>query len=218
MPGPGTGASLRISTMSLTHKDALCSVLINYPHFGKNRIDTELDFWASRTMRAFVSGVRAIGAEGPRYSMLADYELTEASPDVLSVVFRINTDMGGLNTDLGMVTFTYDLDDGRQLGYSDLFGDPVGLLHFMSQYSYDQLMARLGGQHKDTIKAGTTPDPVNFALFALNPSSITLFFPPYQVADVSLGEQKVDIPISLLKPYRPLLPVWTDDHSFPFRP
>ncbi|MDL2313939.1 DUF3298 domain-containing protein [Desulfovibrio sp. OttesenSCG-928-C14] len=200
---------LVVASRSLTHKNNFCSIMVNYPQLGSDRVDAELDFWARNMLRTFVSGVESLGPGNTRYSMMVDYELSEASSNVLSIIFRINTDMGGSDRDSGMVTFTYDLSDGRKLGMGDIFGDSHGLLLFLSMYSYENLTNRLGMRFEPRIKKGTSPDIMNFSLFALNKDGLTIFFPPYQVADASLGEQQVAVSLDELAPYAPAGGIWS---------
>ncbi|MDR1242471.1 MAG: RsiV family protein [Deltaproteobacteria bacterium] len=208
-PGPGT-AKMTIATRSLAQKDAHSSVMVNYPQVGNSKIDTELDFWAGKTLGTFVAGVKNLSADNRnRCSMLADYELSESSGNVFSIVFRITTETGGSHPDYGMVTFSYDLSDGRRLGLQDLFADTGGLLNFLSLYSYDILTAKLDGAFERSIKNGTTPDLLNFSFFALSAEGLILYFPPNQVADYFAGEQNVHVPSDKLTPFKPRANLWS---------
>jgi hypothetical protein len=180
--GPGT-AKMTIATRSLAQKNAHSSVMVNYPQVGNSKIDTELDFWAGKTLGTFVTGVKNLSADNRnRCSMLADYELSESAGNVFSIVFRITTETGGSHPDYGMVTFSYDLSDGRKLDLQDLFADTGGLLNFLSLYSYDILTSKLDGAFEQSIKNGTTPNLVNFSCFALTADGLILYFPPnYQI-------------------------------------
>jgi hypothetical protein len=201
---------MTIATRSLTQKDAYSSVIVNYPQVGNSKIDTELDFWAGKTIGTFVAGVKnlSMNNQSRRYSMLVDYELSESSGNVFSIVFRITTETGGAHPDYGMVTFSYDLFDGRKLGLQDLFADTNGLLGFLSAYSYDLLTAELSSSLETRIKNGTAPNLLNFSFFALAADGLIVYFPPNQVADYSSGEQKVRVPINKLTPFKPIANLW----------
>lgn len=211
-PDPSKPAPTSVATRSFIHKDERCSVMVNYPQVGNSKIDSELDFWARQTVRTFVDGVGSLEVgQGGRFSMLVDYEISEPSEEFLSIVFRVTTETGGAHPDPGMVTFSYDLSDGRRLSIQDIFGDPAGLLQFLSIYSYERLLAELGQNFENSIKNGTSPDFLNFSLFALTSDGLTLYFPPYQVADYAHGEKNVKVASDKLAPYKPRRGVWPDD-------
>lgn len=193
---------------SIYHKDARSTVNIYYPQLDNPRADNELGYWADTRLRTFVTGVAVLGEGKSRYSMYVDYTLSMATPRYVSVIFRISTEIGNARPDLGMTTFTYDLKDGRQLSYSDIFSDPDGLLHFLSLYTEEELTKRLGKYERELIKRGTVPNELNFAYFAIVPGGLQLLFPPYQVASSSLGEQEVIVPLERLKSYGPNMEVW----------
>jgi hypothetical protein len=207
-PGPGT-AKMTIATRFLAQKDARSSVMVSYPQVGNSKIDTELNFWAGKTLGTFVAGVKNISADSQsRCSMLADYELSESSGSVFSIVFRITTETGGAHPDYGMVTFSYDLSDGRKLDLQDLFADTSGLLNFLSLYSYEALTSKLDGTFEQSIKNGTAPNLLNFSFFALAADGLIIYFPPNQVADYFAGEQKVNVPSDKLTPFKPRANLW----------
>ena len=208
-------APLTVATRSLIHKDGSCSVMVNYPQVGNEKIDAELDFWANKTVRTFVSGIENFASgEVNRYSMLVDYELTETSGRFISIVFRISTETGGTHPDSGMVTFTYDLSDGRKLEMHDIFGDAPGLLQFLSIYSYERLLGELGQEFEGSIKHGTSPNILNFSLFSLRPDGLVIYFPPYQVAGYKHGEQQVSINFNRLKAYKPRADLWRGNSEY----
>ena len=211
-PDPSKPAPTSVATRSFIHKDERCSVMVNYPQVGNSKIDSELDFWARQTVRTFVEGVGSLEVgQGGRFSMLVDYEISEPSDNFLSIVFRVTTETGGAHPDPGMVTFSYDLTDGRRLNIQDIFGDPAGLLQFLSIYSYERLLSELGQNFENSIKNGTSPDFLNFSLFALTSDGLILYFPPYQVADYAHGEKNVKVSSEKLIPYKPRRGVWPDD-------
>ena len=201
---------LRVNTRNLTYRDGNCTVVVNYPSVGNSKVDAELDYWVYNTVQTFTSGIETIKSSGQgRCSMVVDYTLSEPSAPFISIVFRIVTDMGGGIPYSGMAAFTYDLDDGRRLGYPDVFEDADGLLYFLSLYAHEVLLARLGDTFDSRVREGTKPDFFNFLIFTLTPDGITLFFPPDQVADQSLGEQDVCIALEKLKPYKPRPEIWS---------
>lgn len=208
---------LHVDSHTISYKNDMCVVLANYPHFGNSKADADLEFWVKKSVHTFITGIEALASPGEeRYSLAIDYDVSDASPLYVSIVFRISADLGAERSAPGMVTFTYDLTDGRRLEFEDIFDDTAGLVYFMSLYVREELTARLGAEYAESIARGTSPDLLNFSFFALEPFGVKVFFPPYQVADGSLGEQSVMLPLEKLKAYKPKMKVWGEDVE-PFR-
>lgn len=202
-PKPGDSGS-----WSVFHKDERSTVSIYYPQLDNPRIDEELAHWADVRLRTFVAGVSALGEGNSRYSMRVEYSIVRVSARFATVVFRISTETGGLLPDQGLATFTYDLREGRSLGYSDLFADKSGAIAFISNYARQELGVRLGRHERERISRGTMPSEENFGYFAPHADGLEIFFPPYQVASSSLGEQRVMVPLEKLLPFGPNQAVW----------
>lgn len=201
-------------TWSILHRSAGSSASIYYPQLENLSVDSELAFWADERLRAFVGGVERLnGAYSSRFSLYIDYEISQASADYLSVIFRIKAHTGEYGPDSGMTTFTYDLRNGRALGLRDLVGKEDGLLNFLSDYAREELLARLGRENEDLIRRGTAPTESNFACFALSTSGLDIFFPPYQVDFSSQGEQRLRLSLEKLAPFRPRLEIWNRRHA-----
>lgn len=196
------------NSWSIFHRDERSTVSIYYPQMDNAIIDGELAYWSDVRLRTFVAGVAALGEGNSRYSMEIDYSLSQASRRFVSVLFRISTETGGTRPDLGLATFTYDIESGATLSYADIFSNAPGLLTFMSEYARAELLRRLPRSEEELIIRGTTPAEANFAYFALRKDGLELFFPPYQVAASGLGEQSVVIPLDKLAPYGPDLKIW----------
>lgn len=207
-PGAAPAQADNRGSWSIFHKDGKSTVSIYYPQMDNDRIDDELAHWADVRLRTFVAGVSALGEGNSRYSMRVEYSISQASRRFASVLFRIATETGGLRPDLGLAAFTYDLEDGRTLSYGDIFADPSGLLLFLSGYCRQDLSQRLDRSEHERIQRGTGPSDANFAYFTLRPDGIEVFFPPYQVASSSLGEQSVVVPLEKLGPYGPDPSIW----------
>lgn len=220
-PAPGRGNQpgqmpVQYGSWSIYHRDSLCSVTIYYPQLNNLIVDSELNFWANKRLRSFLSGISLLSDPAPaRFILQIDYTLSQPSNRFVSIIFRISSDTGGSYQDEGLATFTYDLSRGRLLGYEDIFDSADGLLNFLSSYCYDELVSRLGTAEEALIRRGTAPNIMNYDFFALTPYGLRVFFPPYQVASLSRGEQQVNIPLELLAPYQPKAEVWdTAGNSF----
>lgn len=208
-PKSGQGDTLdRQNSWSIFHKDEKSTVSIYYPQMDNALIDGQLAHWADVRLRTFVTGVAALGEGKSRYSMQIDYTLSQTSPRFVSVLFRISTETGGTRPDLGLTAFSYDLQTGQTLSYGDIFVEPESFMVFAANYAQEDLLRRLGRSERTLILRGTAPSEGNFAYFTLRPDGLEIFFPPYQVASSSLGEQSVVIPLTKLAPYGPDPKIW----------
>lgn len=193
---------------TMTYEAPRYRAVIYYPQLGHDIIDEELASWADARMRTFCVGAARLGEGKSCYTMNIDYSTSQPSSRFASVVFRVSTETGGLRPDMGLTTFTYDLERGVALSYGDIFQDAQGLLLFLSEYSREELMLRLGRFQRDLVERGTAPNEANFAYFILRSDGLEILFPPYQVAPSNLGEQNVVVPLEKLMPYGPDLSIW----------
>ncbi len=199
----------------ISQKGERYELSINYPTTGNQLVDMEIAIWVKNKVTTFVSGLDEIPPDNTKYRMLITYSVKSASLGCLSVIFEIETYTGGLNSESGLGTFTYDLSSGRRLNYQDIFENTADLLPFLSSYCRTALLEKLGEPFAESIIRGTRQDPLNFEYFALDGTGLVVYFPPDQVADYAKGEQEVQIPLTLLLPLQPKLEFWglNKDHG-----
>ncbi len=203
-----------VSSKSIVRKTDLYLITATYPATGNKILDAEVEIWIKEQLATFAHGIEDISTPDRQifYRMNIDYELYESSAECISLLFRINTYTGNSPweaPDTGLVTFVYDLKNGRKLALTDIFQEQRELLQFLSDFCREDLLTKLGKSQNERIRKGTNPKPINFQFFVLTPAGLDIYFPPYQVAEASLGEQSVSVPLKALKQFSPLPSLWT---------
>ncbi len=225
--GKATPSSISKSSISGAHPKEKLHILesaterytyhVQYPSVGNILVDTQLALWAQNQIDTFTRGLDDIPADDPsKFSLSVTYRLGDPSRNSVSVVFFIQTSMGGAQPDQGLVAFTFDLKTGIALTYNDLLDHPPGLLPFLSARCYAELAKRpWADMNQRALLVGTSPELFNFSLFSLEPTGITVYFPENQVAPAAIGMQQVHIPLHELAPFRPHLSYWGTPITFP---
>ncbi len=195
---------------SIRTRSARYTVQVEYPSWGVQAVDQTVAVWCRERMDAFIRGLDALPSDDPgHFTLTIGYQLFQASPLTVSVVFTIATSTGDFQPGQAAVTsFTFDLSTGRALGLNDVLEAPSGLPSFLSFYSRRELVADGDVDDQALLHRGTAPDMLNFSCFALTPQGLSLFFAPSQVADAELGTLRVDIPLSALTVYHPKPGIW----------
>ena len=114
-----------VDSYTITQRGDGYRVNITYPQVGNAVADAELAIWAREQASAFTEGIRLIPTPPPvPYELFISYETMKVSSRVISVVFFINTSMGGARPEPGMSTFVFDKRYGRRLSSNHLFTVP----------------------------------------------------------------------------------------------
>ena len=126
------------------------------------------------------------------------YEVTAASPSLISVLFGVSDYyQGAAHPNHYSFVLNYDLSQGKVLALSDLFKPDSGYLKFISDHSVKSLKKRgVGGEG---FIDGASAKPENYKSWNLLPNGLLITFDPYQVASYAEGPQEVFIPYSALK-------------------
>jgi hypothetical protein len=119
----------------------------------------------------------------------------------ISIIVRLEYFNGGANETQLLKTFNYDVTAGKIMTLADLFPNVPTFLKQISSLSIDQLTSSLqqsGGASlnsfaKNMLQSGAVPTTDNYANFTFNDDVVTIYFPKYQVAPGSFGEQQVGI-------------------------
>lgn len=138
-----------------------------------------------------------------KYSLGITYE-TKQSGRTVTYVFELFTDTGGAHPNTTYRTITFDLKTGRPLTTADLFEKGSPFLETLSTLARAKLPALIASREEvsvsevqmDFINDGTKPEPPSFMNFYLEPGTLTLIFPPYQVGPYVLGRVDLTIPTS----------------------
>ena len=207
---PPAASAQSVDSYTIAQRGDGYRVSISYPQVGNPVADAELGIWAREQAAAFTDSVKRIPTPpAVPYELFITYETLKASSRVISVVFFINTAMGGAHPEPGMATFVYDRRDGRRLSYSDIFANQDGMPKAFSAFCRTALTEQLGDRVMDEmLEAGTGPDMANFDLFALVGNGVRVYFPPYQAAPYSEGYLNVTVPLDELADFKPHRAFW----------
>jgi hypothetical protein len=137
-----------------------------------------------------------------RYYFNSTYVVTSTSDIVKSYVFTINQYSGGAHGMQNIYTKTYNLDTQELYTIEDILvngsADLPQLAEIVRQNIESQFSEEDVESFQDMLMDGTSysDGSANFETFALDESSITFYFPPYQVAPYAVGTVTAYIPFS----------------------
>lgn len=195
---------------SLVDNNQEYSLRIHYPSFGAVLVDSDIATWIHQRISFFQEGLKDIAVADPEYSTLTvDYAVSHTSLRCISLLFTIKTQTGSPNVEEGLMTVTYQAQEGRRLALNDIFAKPEGLFSFLSQYCRRALIFRDWISPETVfIYQGTTPHPVNFMFFTITSYGLDIHFPPNHIASAFEGTVTVSVPMSELEPFAPNQELW----------
>jgi uncharacterized protein YecT (DUF1311 family) len=133
----------------------------------------------------------------------ADYKITFASPDLVSVQFVTSEyNLGAAHPNNGVTSVTVLMKDGRELAQDDLFKPDSGWETFITRRAMRSLT-------KTFQEWGAGPPAVNDVRdtatkahnWTIAEDGLVVLFPPYSVGPFALGPQEVKILWKDLQPY-----------------
>ena len=192
------------------------AIRIEYPTLGNEVIDSALAMWALRQSDLFSTGLDDIPEQDTsKFSLTITFDLFAVSPQVNSIIFYISTETGNVDKELGIATFTYNLETNQLLDFDDIFDNTYNLLSFFSTRCYQALETTpWATETEGLLRAGTMPIMENFTFFTLTPTGITLYFPPSQVSPDRFGLQKVSFSLADLQAFQPKTSLWKKKSLF----
>lgn len=133
------------------------------------------------------------------FDFIVTWEPAQINTHYISVIVRFSFFQGGASGVDELETFNYDLAGGHDMTLADLFAGTPDYLGKISQLSRQQLTGALtaaseGHLQTDMLDAGTAPTVDNFKNFTFTDYRVTVYFPRYQVAPGSFGEQQIILP------------------------
>lgn len=131
------------------------------------------------------------------WSLSGDYEELWRAESIVSMVYTLSTYTGGAHPNSFYRTFTFDLEDEREVLLADLFNtDLETALGTIAPLVQADLREQMGEWAEGAwIEDGAGPDPLNYGNWAIDDSSLYFFFPPYQVAAYAAGSFRVALPL-----------------------
>lgn len=190
------------------------SLLLNCPQLGLHSVDMDIRLWLEGLAADYLMAVDLPVEEDPPmdnadWEMVGMYEISWPSKAVVSLMFIIESYTGGAHGNLNVFCRNYDLHNGRQLEFTDLFDDPETALKLLSAWTERELYVSMAEDAQpEMIKAGTAPELENFANLRLTPEGIVVEFEPYQVAPWAAGIQAVSVPLAALAGAGPAKRIW----------
>ena len=206
IPLSANAAALPVTRHTLTDKTADYELTIEYPRTGMEPIDDDLMQSVKNYAADFRRESKGAHADAGRaYTMDAHYEVVRNDAAGFAVKFDAEIDMAGAHPNEDIWTANYLRADGWRVYLPELF-DSARALPKISALTIADLDRRLttGAEpvsDTDSIARGAGAAGANFAVFALMPNAIHIWFPPYAVASFAAGPQETEIPLAPLRPF-----------------
>jgi uncharacterized protein YecT (DUF1311 family) len=198
--------ALPVSKHTFTEKTADFETSIQYPQTGMKAIDDDLLQSVKKYAADFRRESKGARADAGRaYTLDANYEVVRNDAGGFAVKFDAEIDMAGAHPNEDIWTANYLRADGWRVYLPELF-DSSRALPRISALAIADLDRRLTtgaepASEKDWVARGAGPEGTNFAVFALMPNAIHIWFPPYAVASHAAGPQETEIPLAPLRPF-----------------
>jgi len=179
-----------------------------YPITGKEYIDFDFKDLVVEQFNSFKESAIANADYPPfvdsdfKYYLNISYQTTENSDIIKSYIFSISDYSGGAHGMQNTISKTYNLETGELYTIEDILVNGTNDLPQISEIVRSELKAQFDKQNipydEDWINEGTSCEKgsLNFEVFALDSTSITFYFTPYQVAAYAYGTNMVSVPFS----------------------
>ncbi len=192
-----SGITVSIHTKKI--KTACCTVSADYPDFQKTSpcINT-VSSWINRTIEEFTSKASPDNQE-PVSELNIALSKQSTRGSILSLKFDISEYMGGAHPNVYIETFVLNLKTGKRFYITDIFRSPDKALSILSTEAAKQLSSNRDEELTDMEKGRLLPSEENFRYFGFEEKALILYFPVYQAGPRSAGQQKAEIPYSMIK-------------------
>lgn len=161
----------------------------------QERVNTTLTDAMQAEVEAFLDAAADPAAgPGPGYGIQARYTVGAVTPRVLSAAVTLTSYTGGAHPYTVVRAFTFDLDDGEQLGLTDLF-EP-GVLERVSATAVERIQDEYATG--EWAEEGAAPTEESLGRFVLTPDRLRIWFDNYQVGPYAIGTPSVEIPYTEL--------------------
>jgi hypothetical protein len=198
---------LRISVYSLNETSPSSEIMAEYPQFPdlSKKFNKKIYAVVEKEIAAFKESTQGRSGEGMPHHFSGSWSPEQLNRETVSILLRFSFYTGGAHGGQSLHTFTYDVENKKEIELSDLFSDTPDYLNRISQFAINdlkmQLQNMLGSEpNLNTITLGASPKKENFERFTINDYDVvTFYFPEYQVAPYAAGEQIVRMPLSFVK-------------------
>lgn len=127
------------------------------------------------------------------YTLFIDYE-EYFYKDIITIVFYIETYLGGAHPNHEIMSFSYDARNGEFIDIATLEKSDPMILSKISFLSRKALKQNEKIVSYSMMIEGTKPLKENFSKFAFTNEGLKLFFQRYQVAPYSSGDISIIVP------------------------
>lgn len=189
-----------VTINSIKEETRLYKITAEYPTFGEETLDNAImgdvnkmiadfkkqseDNWNERRQNDPTAGEYP---EQP-FDLFISWAHQQINNDYVSIKLTEDYYTGGANFAQDIKTYNYDMKNKKWITLADLMKKDPNYLTAVSDY----VKKDLKDQGLETIfEEGVTPNSENFSNFMFDDSTITFYFPKYQVAPGAMGEQKV---------------------------
>jgi len=194
------------------YKPHQINIKVSYPRTSQLVIDEHIALWAKKLTDSFKNGIDDLDdmeLSHIEYTLNATYEISRPSPAVISISFNVAMYTGGAHGNTEITTLNYNLETGALLSLEDIFSDPDEALKLMSEFSQQELPAKLKEYlNARMLKDGTLPILENYSSLSLVPNGIIIHFQYYQVAPYVAGQKNIFMPLHMLTKAQPNLVIW----------
>lgn len=167
------------------------------PRTGLEAVDARLRALADELVAQARAAELPPGTPWTR-EVFGEYESFRTGGGVWSFLLTYGLFTGGAHPTPVVETLVFDLSDGRQLAFADVFKDDPASVEALASYVVADLVNRQG-LDADWV-AGAFADPGKaMSRFVLRESGPLFVFPPYEVAPYVFGTITVPLPWAALK-------------------
>jgi len=195
-PPPETRPAADFKTIQ--EETAAYKISVKYPVTGNPAVNAALEEFVKGQVDDFKKGAGE-SSFGMKNELKISYEVFSFSDSIRSFKFDVMSYTGGAHPNTAIVTKTYDLQSGKEIGLNEIFNPNSDYLKTVSKIASADLIGKIKNTDAKWVQKGAGPAPENYARFVLSENEIVFFFDPYQVAPYSEGPQEAKIPYSALK-------------------
>lgn len=185
--------------------DKIYAVRMNYPSFGKPELDKMIADWVTMYCDDFIAtACKDYNEERESYikwEMAGTYSVTQASPSVISVLFRIFVYSGGAHGSIHHIVKTFDTNSNQEIPNSEFFTDQKRVLAILSEHCRSELAKREDSEGLDSIFQGTEATPGNFNIIVPRPQGLLAIFYSGQLGSMASGIRIVFVPLEKFRAY-----------------
>jgi len=188
---------------------------MEYPVFGRPKLDQPIRAWAQRTFAREAAGLKRECLKNLERARENPWEFG-ASPQVtatagtVSIQFELWEYAGGAHGNPWTQTMVLNAQ-GKELGCDDLFLKPDGLWEFLSEYAKAELRPDLESYWKEDPSwlKGLAPKAESFKKnFVVTRDGLALVFSVGTLGPYPAGEQGCDVPLEDLARFSPRPGIW----------